>query len=164
MIRWFWRIYLPVAALALLAVAALSLGPFIEPRFLPVRMNHSNHDAYRTSHEVCWMWSSDKLRFAFSDNVDVQLDLLGADGRVRNTFVPFLYNVRTGQPWQSGGVLGLSHSEIPYCIDLPRVVKPEDRIRVRFTPVCHGWLDLWPLPTPTPDMVFGPNSTGPERR
>ena len=158
MIRWFWRIYLPLAAAVFLAMSSMALGPAIQARFFPVRIHNENRTPVRTDAQVCWTWSSDKIRDAFSDNVDVSLDLLDAEGRTRNTFVPYLYNVRTGLPWQSGNSLALGHSEIPYCIDLPRIVKPEDRLRIRFTIIYHGLLNLWTLPMSTPDIVDPPTA------
>ena len=75
--------------------------------------------------------------------------------------MPPLYNALTEVPWQSGLPIGLGHHEIPYCIDLPRTVRSDDRLRIRFTPIVHGWLDLWPLLIWTPDIVDPPWAEAP---
>ena len=155
-LRWFWRIYIPVALLALLGMPTLALGPVVESRLDPPRTSNENLHPTRTPDRVCWVWSSDKLRMAFSDDVDVHLDVLDRAGAVQRTFVPALYNALTGLPWQSGLSLSIGHHEIPYCIDLPRTVRAESRIRIRFTPIVHGWLGLWPLPIWTPDIAAPP--------
>lgn len=132
-------------------------GAALETALAPVRVHNVNSDVRRYPDRICWTWSSDKLRAAFSDDVDVHLDLIDREGRVGNTFVPYLYREDTGEPWQSGLALGVGHYDLPYCVELPRrLIGTSVRLRVRFTPQFHGWRNLWTLPIWTPDIVDPP--------
>lgn len=156
MIRRAFFAFNALCTIGLVGLLALRAGPAIETAFSPVRVHNLNLTPTRSADRFCWTWSSDKPRLAFSDNVDVFLDVLDASKRVTKTYVPPLLRQDTGLPWQSGGTLGIGHHDLPYCIDLPRTIRADDRIRVRFTPLFHGWQDLWVLPIETPDMTDPP--------
>lgn len=164
MIRRVFFAFTGACVIGLVAMVGLKVGPSVENILFPKRIHDQNIGATRSADRVCWVWSSDKVRNGLADNVDVFLDVLTPDGHTKNTFVPTLTNMITGLPWQSANVLHVKvgdHSEVPYCVDVPSVIAPSDRVRVRFTPIYHGWQDLWDLPLRTPDIVDPPWAEAP---
>ena len=55
-LRWFWRIYLPLAALLVVTMLAAPLGQFVEENVWPVRTDQRIEQIVRTSDRLCWSW------------------------------------------------------------------------------------------------------------
>lgn len=151
-LRWFWRAYIPFAAVALLGFVALASGPTLENRFRPIRGPDQRVEVIeRTAARVCWRWTFTKLRDVASDNLDAFLVINGQPGGVAAP-----YDMDTGRPW---GILrfAVPVRDEPYalrwCVALPPYLGPGDTVVVRQVAYYPGWMRLWRLPVPFPDVV-----------
>ena len=149
-LRWFWRCYIPLAGLVLLGFLAVPLGPMLEARLYPVRIDQSVEDLQRTADRLCWTWVSVKARNAVSDNMDVFLDDL-TDG---DRQVLAIFERESGMPWARSRAVAIGPHRQSYCVLLPPSVKPSHRIRLEQTAFYPGWHGLWhvALSLPTIDV------------
>ena len=154
-LRWFWRIYIPVAMLLLAGMVAVPLGPVIEARFWPVRTEQRIEDVTRTADRLCWTWVSDKVRDLVSDNMDVFLTTR------TDRMVVAVFERSTGLPWGRSRAVGLGPHRQAYCVLLPPNVRPSDFVRVEQIAYYPGLLDLWHIAVRFPDIVEPPGATVP---
>lgn len=147
----FWRFYAVLTAIVLLSFIGLSVGPFVEEIFFPIRADQAIRVIERTDARLCYAWTFVKLRERISDNEDSFLDV---DGVPSGVVAP--YDMETGYPW------GVARFAVPprataytlrHCIALPPIVKPTDTVRIRQTAFYPGWGGLWRLSVPFPDVV-----------
>lgn len=152
MIRWFWRIYVPLAAAVLLFLVTSPFGPAIETRFWPVRGAQFVQVVERTDARLCWTWTFDKLRPLASDNIDVFIGTPAVPSASTTVF-----NRATGMPWGiTAQAVSLGVHTMTWCVLLPPYVGPHDSVTVRQTASYPGWAGLWRLPVEFPDVVSLP--------
>ena len=146
-LHWFWRIYIPFAALLVLGMIALPLGPLVEERLWPIRTGQRMRGIVRTADRLCWTWVSEKVRDRVSDNMDVFL-------RSRtDRMVVAVFERDTGLPWGRSRAVGLGPHQQPYCVLLPPNVMPADPIRVEQAAYYPGFIGLWHVVVHLPDIV-----------
>ena len=154
-LRWFWRIYVPLAITVLLAMLALPLGPSVEQRFWPVRTDQRIEEVTRAADRMCWTWVSDKARNLVSDNMDVFLTTR------TDRMVVAVFERDTGLPWGRSRAVGLGPHRQSYCVLLPPNVTPADAIRLEQVAYYPGLLGLWHTSVRFPDIVEPPGSVVP---
>ena len=161
-LRWFWRAYIPLAVLVLLGLLAVPLGPMLELRLDPVRVDQSIESVHREAGMLRFVWSSNKLRMAPSNDVDVFVTT------PRDHFPWTLANDLSPigaprcsmlMPWSQGQVVGTGQHHQPYCIQVPSMVGEGDRIRVRVVAHYRGLWGLWDLPVTFPPIVDPPEAS-----
>lgn len=126
------------------------LGSQLETRLFPVIANQSipAHSVTRTGRWLCWSWVRDKLRSPRALNLDVTLET--ADG---DRSSPEIINSATGLPWHTGGAMPPGHYETPFCLVLPEFTPEGQPVRVRQVITYRGFLGLWDLSVPVPELV-----------
>lgn len=151
-LRLFWLLY---AILALL-VLALPAGSAIETRLAPIRNLDAKVENVGRSTSWLWFdWVSHKYRFAPSPGVDATMLAAG------DVFDLTLYNdiSEPGEarctrviPWARSRVVGIGDHRQPYCVEIPRTVKPTDAINLDVTAKYRGFGGLWTLYVPFPPI------------
>lgn len=154
-LRWFWRVYIPLAALLVLGMLAIPLGPIVEARFWPIRTDQHMTGIVRTADRLCWTWVSEKIRNAVSDNMDVFLTTH------TDRMVVAVFERDTGMPWGRSRAVGIGHREQAYCVLLPPNVTQADPIRVEQVAYYPGLLGVWHVSVRFPDIVDPPGATVP---
>ena len=137
-------------------VALWMTAPMIEARFFPVRTNQGIEDVTRMDGFMRFVWVSDKLRSASSDNVDVFVET--PDERFPLTF----YNDESPPdapctklvPWVKVKAVGLGHHRQPFCVEIPRAVPSTDWVSIGVTVHYSGLFGLWDLPLRFPPIHF----------
>ncbi len=154
-LRWFWRIYLPLAATLMLGMVLIPLGPAIDGRYRPVRVGQRIENVTRAGDRLCWTWASTKVRDLVSDNMDVFLTTR------TDRMVVAVFERDTGLPWGRSRAVGLGPHRQDYCVLLPPNVTPSDPVRVEQVAYYPGLLGLWHIAVRFPDIVEPPGATVP---
>lgn len=126
------------------------IGARLEARVFPVLTNQSipANSITRTGRWLCWSWTRDKQRSPAVLGMDVTLDTANA-GRSQ----PEIINAVTGVPWHTGGAVQPGHYETPFCLILPEFVAEKEPVRVRQVAKYRGFLGLWSLEVPLPEIT-----------
>ena len=149
---WFWRIYLPLAALAMAGVIASPFAGRVEARLAPILDNIREvpGSVHRVDGRLCYDWLSDKHRLAPLENVDVFLERPATGDRS----FPEVFDANTGRPWHRGGALPVKPDNLHrQCVFLPPDVGPGDPLVLRQTLWFRGWSSMWLVPVPMPDIT-----------
>ena len=146
-LRWFWRLYIPIAALLVFGMLLVPLGPVVEGQLWPIRVHQEIEGVARTSDRLCWIWASEKVRSGVSDNMDVFLTTL------TDRMVVAVFERDTGLPWGRSRAVGLGPHRQAYCVLLPPNVKPSDPVRIEQVAYYPGLFGLWHLAVHFPDIV-----------
>lgn len=148
------RAFFAIAGLSAAMIAlniGLQAGPTIEARLAPIRGPQSIQVVERTPARLCWAWTFVKLRATWSDNLDAFLEIDGQPGGIAAP-----YDRDTGWPWgmkRFAVAPRLGPYTLNYCVALPPAVQPGDTVRVRQVAFYPGWIGLWRLPVPFPEVV-----------
>ena len=100
-LRWFWRIYIPLAVLLVIGMLAVPLGQFVEESVWPVRTDQRIEGIVRAADRLCWTWVSVKARDRVSDNMDVFLSTIS------DRMVLSIFERDTGLPWGKSRAVSL---------------------------------------------------------
>ena len=158
-LRWFWRIYIPIALAALTAIGLFIAGPVLEARFWPIRVSQPIEDVHRDAGTLRFVWHSTKLRMAPSNDIDVFVSTPS------DHFPWTLANDLSPEggppckvlaPWSHGYTVDVGEHRQHYCIELPRTVAPEDPVTVRVVAHYRGLWGLWDLPVAFPPIEDPP--------
>ena len=148
--RWFWRIYWPMAVGLLLLVPAATYAGRIEARIAPVLVNIRvvPGSIDRSGHRLCYAWTSDKLRAVPLENVDVFLD----QPRTGDRTWPEVKDRATGRAWHRQGAYPVRPDNLhQQCVDVPDDVDPADPLLLHQTLLFGGW-GGWYVPVTMPDI------------
>ncbi|ARO54056.1 hypothetical protein B2G69_07790 [Methylorubrum zatmanii] len=124
------------------------LGPSIEARYLPVRVDQAVDRIDRTGARLCWDWSGRKVRLLASDNLDVFVQVNGGE-----PFVGSVFRADTDQPWRASAAPGLGPVRTRYCLTLPPGVTTADDVRVSWIAHYPSPLVIYRLAIPLPEIV-----------
>lgn len=151
MIKIFWRLY---TLLALWVFALWPFGGVIQEAVAPIRTEQAIMNVVRseTPPRLCWEWHSRKNINVVSTGIDVSVDL------DKDHFSTTVYERDTHQPWASSRAVSVGTHVQPYCIDLPFGVHPSDKLIVHQTILYPGWLHMWTVHVPIPDVIDDPSA------
>jgi hypothetical protein len=149
-LRWFWRVYIPLALLAVTFVLGAPMGSAIEARFWPVRTDQRMEDVVRSPDRLCWTWVSFKARDVVSDNMDVFMDT------ATDHLVLAVFERNTLMPWGRSRAVGIGEHHQSYCVLMPPSVGPADPLRLSQVAFYPGFLGFWQLAVRLPDIVSTP--------
>ena len=154
MIRLFFSMWC-VTGICFLTLLGIKVGPSVEAGLFPIEINQSITNVERNDHKLCWRWNSEKVRNVSGD-WDEGVIQVGSE-----SYVLFVYEKSDMSPWRKSRdvVLGAHHRDL--CVDLPQYIKSDVRIILHQTVLYDGWMKLWRLPIPMPDIVSPPDTTPP---
>ncbi|MCJ2040947.1 hypothetical protein MKK55_18630 [Methylobacterium sp. J-059] len=124
------------------------LGPGIEARFLPVRVDQAVERIERSGARMCWDWSGRKVRPLASDNLDVFVRVNGGEA-----FVASVFRADSGQPWRASASPAVGPVRTRYCLTLPLGVVPVDDVRVSWIAYYPSPMRIYRLAIPLPEIV-----------
>lgn len=127
---------------------AMDLGPLVEARLFPVRVDQVVDRVAREGDRLCWDWSGRKVRRLASDNLDVFVHVNGGEGLVST-----VADAVTGMPWRASAAPGLGPVRKRYCLTLPPGVRPSDDVGVAWAAWYPSGTGLWRLYIPLPEFV-----------
>lgn len=146
----FWTVYLLAVAAYVFVGLGSMLGPWIEARFWPIRIEQTIEVVERGDQRLCWIWHSTKVRVAASDDIDVHLIVRGDRA---NRYTIAVYRREDRMPWSRNGALGVGRHHLPFCATLPPRVTDADDLLIEQVAWFPGWLGLWRTPLVIPDVV-----------
>ena len=155
-LRWFWRVYIPAAALLLALFVARAIGPAIELAVAPIRSEQRVEDIRRDGRFLSFIWPNHKLRSPDWTNLDAFLTTR------TDRFAVTLYNDVSPSaeppctriiPWGRSQVVPVGFHRRRQCVEIPITVASSDRLTLTTVAFYRGFAGLWELAVPLPDVV-----------
>lgn len=146
------RGYLAVSTVLLVGMGSAVFGDTVESFISPVLtdIRPIPESIHRTAKKMCWGWTANKKRFSPLINIDVVMDDHG------DLSFPEIIDSETGRVFHSNASRPAGAIMHNVCVDVPSTVKPQDAVKIHMRMHYAGFLPLWQVSAPYPDVDFPP--------